>query len=159
MKYKRNVLHETEISDYHQPSYTASLTCRRIYETEYLHNLEKTVISQSIFIVLPSPKQTKQLWRHRRIMTLEKWAADLGYFSILSTFLRYVKGAELKTMQTEIIAAYHTVPASTDWANIMAVLRSFVTIPAASPQLVLLALSMTSFRVLNLRTHCTGPKI
>lgn len=66
-------------------------------------------------------------------MTLEKWAADLGYFPIVSTFLRYVKGAELKTMWTEIMAAYHTVPASTDWANIMAVLRSFVTIPAASP--------------------------
>jgi hypothetical protein len=30
-------------------------------------------------------------------------------------------------------AAYHTVPASTDWANTSAVLISFVTIPAASP--------------------------
>jgi hypothetical protein len=31
-------------------------------------------------------------------MTLEKWAADVRYFPILSTFLRYVKGVELKTM-------------------------------------------------------------
>jgi hypothetical protein len=31
-------------------------------------------------------------------MTLEKWAGDLGYFPILSTILRHVKGAELKTM-------------------------------------------------------------
>jgi len=37
MKYERKVLHETKISDNHQPSYTASLTCHEIYETEYLH--------------------------------------------------------------------------------------------------------------------------
>ena len=37
MKHERNVLHETEISDYHQPSYTASMTRHRMYKTEYLH--------------------------------------------------------------------------------------------------------------------------
>jgi hypothetical protein len=31
-------------------------------------------------------------------MTLEKWAGDFGYFPIFYTFLRHIKGAELKTM-------------------------------------------------------------
>lgn len=45
-----------------------------------------------------------------------------------------IPSTKLSSRDTEeFTAAYHTEPASTDWANNMAVLRSFVTIPAASP--------------------------
>ena len=57
------------------------------------------------------------------------------------------------------IDTHQTVPARTLCATLIALLRSFVCTAAASPYIVLLALSITSSTVLNLIICCTGPKI
>lgn len=54
---------------------------------------------------------------------------------------------------------YHTEPASRAFANTRALLMFFVITPPASPYFVLLARSITSSKVWNLRIVWTGPKI